>query len=159
MTDRLQQIHRRVLPQPAPAAGANFSITANTGNHWRILGMLFTLTTSAVAANRHVNLAMGDGTTTSWRATAAADQAASLAITYELLPFVPDRAPINGLAYIGMPYDGLWLPKGWTLAITTAAIDVADQYSAISVDIQEIPDGPDYSSEPSMPLNTVLLDQ
>lgn len=159
MSDRTQQIHRRALAGTTPAVGVGFAITPNTVGHWRILSMAFTFTTSAVVANRRVRLAMTDGTVTTWRASAFADQAATLAVVHELYPLAVAGAVNDGLTLIPTPPDGLWLPKGWTLNVTAGAIDIGDQFSAISLDIQEMPDGPDYFTEPSMTLNTVPLDQ
>lgn len=159
MSDLVQHIHRRAVPITAPAAGANFVITPNTVGHWRILGLLLTFVTSAAVANRHVRLALSDGTTTTWRSTATADQAAGATVTYQLWPFAPQAGPIDGIATMPLPPDGLWVPKGWQLTVTAALIDVADQFSAITADVQEIPDGPEWTAEPSMNLNVMLLDQ
>lgn len=159
MSDLTQQMHRRPVPQGNPAAGAAFNLAPNTVGHWRLLGLLFQLVTSAAVANRHVRLALSDGTTTTWRATASADQAAGLTVVYQLAPIAVPANLTDGLAHIPMPQDGVWVPKGWTLAVTVNAIDVADQISAISMDVQEIPDGPVWTAEPSMALNVMALNQ
>lgn len=159
MSDRTQQIHRRPIAAQTPAVGAGFGLTPNTVGAWRILGLSFLFTTSAVVANRHVNLSLSDGTTITWRGTAAQDQAATLQTFYQLYPLATPTNVVAGLLNIQLPPDGLWLPKGWTLAVSATGIDVGDQFSAITLDVQEHPDGPIYFTEPSMILNTVLLDQ
>lgn len=159
MTDRTQQIHRRPLTGTQPAAGAGFALTPNTVGHWRIMGLTFRLTTSAAVGNRHVNLALTDGTTQTWLATAAQDQAANLITVYQLYPQATPTNVVAGLMNIQAPPDGIWLPKGWQLTVSATGLDVADQFSAITLDVQEIPDGPDWFAEPSMVLNVVPLDQ
>lgn len=159
MTDRVETLHRRPHRIAAPAAGAEMSITPNTGSHWRLMGLIFTLTTSAVVANRNVSLTLSDGTSRTFKMVTAANQAATLAIDYTAYPDAVPAGIVNNTVVMALPTDGLWMPKGWTLASTTALIDPGDQYSGIVVDIQEIPDGPLWTAEPSMALNTVLLDQ
>lgn len=152
MTDRTEQVHRRPIPIAAPAAGADFSTPQFRVWPWRLLGLVATLTTSAVVANRQVTLNLTDGNGITWRGTAPAVQAATTTVTYQLLPLATPSAPVAGLSTMALPADGLWIPRGWTLNVVTTLLDVGDQWSAIVADIQELPDGPDIQWEPSMDL-------
>lgn len=159
MTDRTEQIHRRPHRVANPAVGAEFTITPNTAGHWRIIGLVFTLVTSAAIANRNVSFSITDGTARTFKQVTASNQAASLSFDYVAYPQATPTPVTNDTVVMQLPPDGLWLPKGWSLTSLTALLDVGDQYSGIVVDIQEIPDGPDWVAEPSMPLNVMMLDQ
>ena len=159
MSDRTQQIHRLPRRIPQPLAGAELSIKPDGFAPWRILSLLFTFTTSAVVATRQIRLALSNGSETTWKGRTTITQAATTALEYQAYPLAVQGATVDGLVSVALPPDGLWLPRGWALTTTTALIDAGDQYSAITVDVQEILDGPDWMAEPSMNLNTVLLDQ
>lgn len=159
MSDRTQQIHRRPHRIATPAAGAEFVVQPNTVGHWRILSLIFTLATSAVVANRNVSFSVTDGTTRTFKQVTAANQAAALSFDYTAYAQATPTVVVNNTVVMQLPEGGLWLPKGWSLTSLTANLDVGDQYSGIVLDIQEIPDGPDWTAEPSMPLNVMLLDQ
>jgi hypothetical protein len=149
-------IIRRVVAVNQPAAGAELSLTAQGLGAWQVLGLLFTFTASAVVANRQISLALDDGTTTIWRATTANVQAAASANTYQLYPQAIATALVAGLVNLAMPPEGLLLRRGWRLRTTTALIDVGDQYSAVSMWVQELPDGPDFVVDPTMPSYAAL---
>jgi hypothetical protein len=143
-------IVRRVVPVQQPVAGAELSITPQGLGAWQILNLLFTLATSAVVANRQVQLVLDDGTTTVWRTVANVIQAASLTTTYQASANV-NTQPITGNFFqMQAPQEGILLRRGWRLRTITAAIDVADQYSAVSMWVQENPDGPDFVVDPTM---------
>lgn len=131
-----------------PAAGANFSFTNTDGGLLLVRAVTFLLTTSAAVANRIVGLSVAiDGTT--WLATSTGlAQAASLAVPYSA--FCTASSPAITVAGVNLPWkdDGVLLRQGHVLSSVTAAIDVADQYSAIVLDVlRYLPDYP-YAAQP-----------
>lgn len=123
---------------PNPAAGAEISITPSGLGFWRILSLVFTLTTSAVVANRAPSLAASDGTSRYWRSGAVAVLAASLAGDWSAFPGSTAAGSANGVTHLAFPEGGLLLPPGYRLTTVTAGIDVADQYSAVAALVEEL---------------------
>jgi hypothetical protein len=158
MPNNLEHTMRRVRPITQPAAGADFSITADLFGAQQIIGLVFTLTTSAAVANRQVTLALDDGTNVTWRAVAAQVQAAGVAVNHQVHLDSPQLALVAGLTIMSFPAEGLLLRRGWRLHSITSLIDVADQFSAIVAHVQELPDGPDYTLEPSVTTAAYPLD-
>jgi hypothetical protein len=99
-----------------------------------------------------------DGSTVIWRGTTAVTQAAGTTQIYELLPQAIPTGNVNGVALMALPPEGLLLRRGWRLRTTTTLIDVGDQYSAISLYAQELPDGPTFKVDPTMPSYAAALD-
>jgi hypothetical protein len=130
---------RRRIDVPNPAAGANWSATASQGGAWLVRGVAMVLTTSAAVANRLVGLQGTEGTDVTFSISASAVQAASLANRYQAFTGATSQAGASGVLTLGWPNEGLYLPIGCTLSSTTALIDVADQYSAIVLDVVEYP--------------------
>jgi hypothetical protein len=141
-----------------PAPGAEMVVKPVTVGAWRLLSLVWVLVTSAAVAIRNVQLTLTDGSVTYWLQTTAVTQAATTTQQYKAEPQAIATASISGLVTLPLPPDGLYIPRGHQLATITALIDVADQYSAIVAQIQELPDGPDYTTEPSMPLNVIPAD-
>lgn len=111
-----------------PAAGADWSAAAPAGHLWRPFSITAILTTSAVVANRQVRLLFGDGTNTYATLSAPAVQAASLAHVYTWAAV--DTFLALGLVQVSALPD-LSIPPGWTVGVSTLAIDVGDQWSAV----------------------------
>lgn len=144
--------HRLPTPDrirvPNPAAGANFSFTNTDGGILLVRAVTFLLTTSAAVANRVVGLNVAiDGLT--WLATSTGlAQAASLTVPYTA--FCATSSPAVSVAGVCLPWrdSGVLLRQGHVLSSVTAAIDVADQYSAIVLDVlRYLPDYP-YAAQP-----------
>jgi len=118
---------RRVIAGPAPAAGADWSVTVPAGKVWRLVSVQATLTTAVAVANRSPRLIVGDGDATFLTIPPVAVQAASLAGVFDWLE--------HGSAYTTAPDQVLSLPAlvleaGWTVGTSTTAIQAADQWSA-----------------------------
>lgn len=131
----------RVSQNPAP--GAEFVIPNSGVGNWLVLSIVAVLTTSAVVANRLVTLVADDGTTIYWRGGASAVQAASLVDNYSAFAGASGSPAVANFVPIDFPGDGLWLPQGFRLRSQTTAIDVGDQYSAIALQVLELPIGPE----------------
>lgn len=68
------------------------------------------------------------------------------------------RAQAANVTSQAWPDEGLILSQGWHLRTITANIDVADQYSAIAVVVEELASGPDYAVRPEQSVNISPLD-
>lgn len=128
---------RRVLQVPSPAAGQDWIVVVPAGVQWWILGGVASLTTDATVANRLVNaIATVDGLQI-WNVQTAYAQAASLVLSYTfessggLFP-----GPNGGNREI-MPFPGAELPQGSVFGVHTANLDAADQWSNISLWVEE----------------------
>lgn len=116
-----------------PAAGAGF-FQSNDVNETRILlGVNFTLVTSAAAAARHVRVACetGGGDIV-WEVAAVATQAASTSVNYRASPGGPQQGAISTRAQLSLPVPAV-IPPGNVLAVRVTAMQAADQLSAITV--------------------------
>lgn len=120
----------------APAAGAEIVATIPTARRARFQSLYFDLVTAVAAANRQVGLIVDDGADILWRELAADVQTASLTRHYVAAPIGFEHALRVDLAQLSIPVE-LWLRGGWRIRTTTAAIQAADQYSAIRLVTEE----------------------
>ena len=137
---------RIVVPNPAP--GANFTFTNTDGGLLIVRSVAFTLTTSVAVANRVAGLAVAIDGKTVISTSAGAAQVASLVVPYSA--FGNGATPTATVAGVAIPWrdDGVLIRQGFTLSSVTAAIDAADQYSAIVLDVlRYLPDYP-YAAGP-----------
>ncbi len=114
-----------------PAAGADWTYTQAAGTRSRIQAITAVLTTSAAVANRQVTLTITVNSV-AYSIAVGATQAASLSVRYSFGPGAPTQAAvIQTRLSTGLPVD-LSLASANTISVSTAAIDVADQWSAIN---------------------------
>jgi hypothetical protein len=139
MTASRVDVVYRPVPVADPSVGAEFSITPRNCAGWLIRHLKFLFTTSAVAANRAPMLTVDDGTNVYARFVPAANQAASLAVTYAANPGSSRGSATGTGTAIDWPTDGLWLPQGHVLRSVTDARDGGDQFSAIAFVAIEFP--------------------
>lgn len=118
-----------------PAAGANFTFTNSDGGLLLVRSVSFVFTTSAAVANRFVGLTVSADVDTWLRTSAGIAQAASLAVGYSA--FGSANSAAVSTAGVCLPWrdEGVLLRQGHVLASVTAAIDAADQYSGIVLDV------------------------
>lgn len=158
MANNVEHTLRRVRGIASPAAGADLSITPDLFGAQQVIGFNATLTTSAAIANRQVTLTIDDGTVTMFRAVASQVQAAGVTVTYQVFLNSPQLALVAGLTLMAFPSEGHLLRRGWRLRTVTSLIDVADQWSAVGLYVQEFPDGPDVIQDPTVPYTEYALD-
>jgi len=132
----------RVETFPAPAAGAEFSITPNMAAHWLIRSFSVSLTASAVAGDREISLAADNGTSVWWRAIVEDIQVANTTRSYSAFGGAVGSFATADVVTLGFPTDGLFLPQGHRLRSITATLDAGDQFSALTAFIIEFPTGP-----------------
>ena len=133
-----QPIVRRVRVT-SPAAAANWSFRAEQGNLVLVKGFVFTLATDANPANRGILVRASEDGVVWFHTTAQFVQAASTTIRYGAHPGSNGSAGNGSAVLFEWPSDGLVLPVGHTLDVTTSAVQPGDQYSAIVLDVVEFP--------------------
>jgi len=123
-----------VIAVAQPAAGAEISHTVPTGKVWRVLSLTALLTTSAGVANRESLANFGGNGQYPTGTTHVASQAR--VITW---------SRYNGVRGVGSVHLALNVPigdavvlGGSTITTSTAAIQVGDQYSNISLVVEEL---------------------
>lgn len=122
--------------QAAPAAGADITITVPANTRWRVISGLASLVTSAVVANRTVQLLMDDGATNYARASATVAQTATLTQFYELIGITLQGNNLGSVLYVPGP-AGAILPAGHRIKTLTIGLDVGDQWSATELLVEE----------------------
>lgn len=157
MANQLEHTHRTVLAVPNPAPGADILITPQRFGAFQVLGLVFTLVTSAAIANRQVTLAVDDGTTVIWRAVASQVQAATATVNYQVHLDSAQLPLTAGLTIMSFPAEGVYLRRGWHFKTVTGLIDVADQFSGIGLYVQELYDGDVVVQEPTVPYTEYAL--
>lgn len=137
-------------PVASPAAGAEFTISAPGQGLWRLLSIAYTLTTDATVSNRATGLLLDDGTNVVWRSCAAQVQTASLAWTYSAFQGAGNSDNTGVSNYFPLPDSGLWIPAGWRLRSDSNNLQAADAYSAITLFVEEFPNGPGMEWQPTI---------
>lgn len=125
---------RRVVQGAVPTAGASPFIDVPAGTIWVPAIVTAVLVTGAVVATRvpHMILSVDGATLSDIGVTSS--QAASLTRRYSWVPrSTPASAPNSSNQSMGL----YTLPAGARLAITTDLIDAADQWSALSIYVDE----------------------
>lgn len=132
---------RRVELSTVPAAGASPSLTVPGGHVWRVRALYGSLVASAAVANRVPTLTVTVDGATVYVSTPPTAQTASSTVRYG---WIPSDAESLGTDPRRLVIPELVLGPGATLVISTAAIDVADQWSALAawIDDEWIKSGP-----------------
>ena len=121
-----------ITPIDQPAAGTDWSVKLSNSDEVKLLSLTGKLATSAVVATRSPVLTVtdlnGNVVTVDGELTG---QAASLTITYSWRPGNLQYGVNAGGTVAATSCPGFWLPAGATIKVTTVALDVADQWSAL----------------------------
>lgn len=126
---------RDKLLVPTPAPGADWSFTNDHGEILLVRTVTYTLVTSAAVATRIPGLISGYDVITWWGSAPAATQVGSLTRRYSAWPGASPGADSPVAITMPLPDVGLVLQQGYTLSSSTAAIQAADQYQAIVLDV------------------------
>lgn len=124
---------------PNPAAGAGLTYIVDGRYYERVLAVTFTLVTSAVVANRFVQLYLLD---TNGKIITSIQGAGTVVASTTVNVFLMLRAPTlsngpSGGSFGFLP--DLLLPPGWKWQITVFGEDAADQISAVVFLVQRFP--------------------
>ncbi len=115
-----------------PAAGAEISLTCPTNLRMRLMGMVFTLVTSAAVANRVVSVVIDDATNILLQVPSPSDQAASLTYTYSLGVGLPFQAVRNNIVTMPLSEDA-WLKGTYRVRTLTGGLQAGDDFSAARI--------------------------
>lgn len=127
-----------IVAAAQPGAGADWSWQAPFIGRWRLHSVLAHFVASAVVANRNVRLRIVDANGGPFLTVGlAASIVASAVQDVCFAPTLPATA-FAGVITNGMPVTEL-LP-GAVVSVTTAGLDVGDQWSAINLVIEPLED-------------------
>lgn len=117
----------------SPAAGAPFLFRVPGESWFRITAVRFTLTTSAVVANRFATVDYLDGDQGAFlRSMSGTALAASLTRTFNFAPeYATPTVSVGGDEMA--PLSTQWLPPGYRIRITAINLDAADQVGGVSL--------------------------
>lgn len=128
---------RRVQKIASPAAGADLLLTVPGGVQWRLLLGSARLTAAAAVANRIASALITVEGVLVWQSvpflTVTAGNVGNVFFQRNDGPLTANP----GLPLVDVPIPSVWLPDGATFALSTAAIDVADQWSGINFWLEE----------------------
>lgn len=129
---------KQIVTVPQPAAGADWTVKVPGGEQWFIMSGKFGLSTSAVVANRIVQVVVTVDGPEVYRALAGTAVAASSFPAYTLAQV---DAPVNstslqGLTNLQIPW--MPLPQGATVGSLTVNLDVGDQYGAVNLYVARV---------------------
>ena len=127
---------KQVVTIARPAAGADWTTTVPGGEQWRVLAGRFSLTTSAAAPTRLIQVPITVDGIEIFRAVDSTAVPASTtrndSIAWSAAPTLVGQQ--NQQNFIQIPL--MWLPQGATIASLTLGLDVADQYSAVNLYVE-----------------------
>jgi hypothetical protein len=127
----------RSLQQANPVAGADWVVTVPVGARWVLQSLSAQLVTAVAVANRFPHLQIRDGAgNVMWDTAAAAAQAASLTVRYSATGGV-QAVVVDTSAVLPIP-DLVQLLQGWTIQTATGAIQAADQWQNIWLNVVEL---------------------
>jgi hypothetical protein len=127
-------LHSQVIT--TPGAGADFTFTIPALTRMRIISLSATLATAVAVASRFAELVIDDGVNVVAEIAAPAAQAASLTDDYTWADSIPEFTAIDAVVMAPLPSQ-LILPVGFRIRSETTAIQAADQWSAITMLVQE----------------------
>jgi hypothetical protein len=116
-----------------PAAGAEWTFTVPAATTYTLKSVFYQLVTSSAAATRISLLKITDGTNTLFQGDVSVSQTASLTKKYAGGSGITDPlGASSNFPVVALPVD-MVLGPGWKVGTATTAIDLGDQYSAISL--------------------------
>lgn len=126
----------RSITGTTPAAGAEISETVPTRARWRFYAMRFNLTASGSPGARSVRLIVDDGTNEFYRTEGSAGPGPGGTSFFGASRGF--AAPhVGGVVTLPLAPD-LQLLQGWRIRTSTLALDVADQFTAPQMFVEEL---------------------
>jgi hypothetical protein len=135
--DRVLRGQRRVVVGPLPVAGAELVLSVPGGRQWRLIGGRITFVTSAVVANRSVNLAPAGPNGIIDMTGAQAVQAASTTVVYQLSQSNPAGTAYAPAGVVILPFTPILLNGGDSIQTVTTLRDVGDQFTVCNLYVEE----------------------
>lgn len=128
---------RRIVNVPAPAAGADWAVVVPGGRNWRIAMGTAQISTSATVTNRAPLALVTDGTETLWEYGNGAELPASQTALVSLASTPPPVGFAAQVLSVLAPFPDAWIPGGFTLGTVTLNLQAGDQWSKISLYVEE----------------------
>lgn len=128
----------------APAAGKDWAWVAPAGYVTRIVSGRALLTLSAQVANRRLGIQMVNGSDVFWRAHAGETDVAAAVIDVNVGQGASFVGPGQQTKSIEWELPELLLPAGWSVELTTEAIQTEDAWSDIVLLTEQFEDCPDH---------------
>jgi hypothetical protein len=131
----------RVVTVGNPAAGADWSVAVPAGKIWALCAIAATFTASAAVATRTPAVALGDGTNFPAQylagATGSGGTTASGVTPYFWENGASENGFVSGSVNIQTAIGRFSLNSAWVIKTITQGIQAGDQWSAISLLVQE----------------------
>jgi hypothetical protein len=105
-----------------------------------IRSLAFRLVSDATAPTRLIAMSATAGEDVWFRTVSQFAHPANTTVDYSAWAGSPSSTVAGFVETIAWPHDGLWLPPGHILTTTVSAIGVADQISAIFLQVIELPE-------------------
>lgn len=131
--ERVRRRIRRVVPVANPAPGAEWSVTVPAGAVWWPLAVRSVLTTSATVGTREPALVIAETRDVITIPVPSGIEASAIGI-YEWVVDVSVPGPSTTQV---APLPRIGLPAGWSVRSVTLGLDVADQWSDITLLVTE----------------------
>jgi len=120
-----------------PAAGADWVATVPTGARWKLTALFATLAAANAGGVRSVRLLIDDGANVLFEVPASATQAINTTASYSYGQGAGGPITADAVVIEAPLANDLYLLAGWRVRTATGAINAADQWSAISLDVTE----------------------
>lgn len=130
---------QEVLYVPMPAVGSQWAHKTDGRFRTRLLTARFTLTASAVVANRNPRLELTDHNGIPVVAVPAGQGIAAGSFETVSLAVGAPQTDIGGAGFTYGSLPDLLLPGDWTWGTQTPGMDVGDQYSGVVLVVQRFP--------------------
>lgn len=129
----------RSTQAPDPAVATNFTVLAPHDVNWKLISIVFTLTTDVNAANRVVRLRVHDtGGATIWSGHGETVQVASESLLHigSAIGAIPPNLTVNRPI---LTPPGLWIPRNFSIRSAVVGMQAGDQITGISLLVEEWP--------------------
>jgi hypothetical protein len=137
----------RTLRLSNPAVGTDWEIAPGGQRWWRIVSFTAVLTTSLAAGARGAVFRAEHGGSAWMHMPAPNNQNPNTAVTYAGHTNTTRDGSALTTFLVPLPTAGLLIPHGGRFVVVTANLDVADQWSSIVAQVEEIPSGLDYEGD------------
>lgn len=104
---------------------------------WHVLFGRATFVASAAVANRLLGTSVKINGTEVWRVVLANNVTAGQTVQVTYTGQTENIAGLDPALFAAVPMPDLWLEPGDTIGSVTSAVDVADQYSALTLFVEE----------------------
>ncbi len=120
-----------------PAAGADFIMTTPAFTQRTVTSFSAVFTAAAAVASRNINIIVDDGANIVWQDDVSAAVTATQAVTINGAQTAATVGIVATTLFVVLP-PGLKLEVGWRVRSSTAAIQGADQWSAIWFNVEDL---------------------